>query len=187
MEPIEIARRARRLVPPGEYLMNALASHIPLYATRMRAYRAFGVHFEEIESTTFMLGTEVFKPKGLHVGPHTIVGRRCLLDCRGAEIRLGRNVNVGSQAMLICAKHDVQSPTFAWAASPIVVHDYAWVSVRAIVLGGVTIGEGAVVAGGTVVTKDVEPYAIVGGSPARKLGERTRDLRYDQLHQPNWR
>ena len=55
---------------------------------------------------------------------------------------------------------------------------HAWVASHAIVLPGVTIGEGAVVAAGAVVTKDVEPYLMVGGNPARPIRKRTRDLTY---------
>jgi maltose O-acetyltransferase len=187
MDILTAAKRARRFVPPGEYLMNAFVAHIPLLGPRMRGYRAFGVHFEDIDTSTIMLGTEVFKPKALSVGAHTIIGRRCLMDCRGSQITLGRNVNFGSQVVFVCAKHDIQSPTFAHSFSPIVVHDYAWISLRATVLGGVTVGEGAVVAAGAVVTSDVDPYTVVAGVPARPIGERTRDLRYELLHRPNWR
>lgn len=185
---VQTAKRIRRLVvPPGEYVMNTLASRIPWRTPRMHAYQAFGVRFEDIATTTIMLGTEVFKPSTVSIGPHTIIGRRCLLDSRGSPITIGRNVNISSQAILVCGKHDVQSPTFESGFAPIVVHDYAWVSLRSIVLGGVTIGEGAIVAAGAVVTKDVEPFAIVGGSPACKLGERTHDLRYELSYQPDWR
>lgn len=52
--------------------------------------------------------------------------------------------------------------------------DYCWICSRAIVLPGVNIGEGAVVAAGAVVCKDVEPWSVVGGVPAKKIGERER-------------
>ena len=64
------------------------------------------------------------------------------------------------------------------------IEDYVWVATRATVLPGVTIGEGAVVAAGAVVTKDVEPYTIVGGVPARSIGVRNRALSYTQNFQP---
>jgi maltose O-acetyltransferase len=187
MGAIDLAKRVRRFVPPSEYVMNTLVLRVPLRTPRMRCYEAFGVHFEDIATTTIMLGTEVFKPKRLSIGRNTIIGRRCLLDCRGSPVTIGRNVNISSQAIFVCAKHDIQSPTFAHTFAPIVVHDYVWVSLRAIVLGGVTIGEGAVVAAGSIVTKDVEPYTVVAGSPARPIGERTRDLHYELSYQPDWR
>jgi maltose O-acetyltransferase len=66
----------------------------------------------------------------------------------------------------------------------VVIGDHAWIGYRALVLPGVTIGEGGVVAAGAVVTKDVPPYAIVAGNPARVVGQRTRDLTYELDYRP---
>lgn len=74
--------------------------------------------------------------------------------------------------------HDVQSSTFGYVSAPITICDYVWGGINATILKGVTIGEGAVVAAGAVVTKDVESYAIVAGVPARKIGERPKGLDY---------
>jgi maltose O-acetyltransferase len=70
------------------------------------------------------------------------------------------------------------SPDFAGRTAPVVIEDFAWLGSRAMVLPGVTVGKGAVVAAGAVVTRDVPPYAIVGGVPARVIGERERGLDY---------
>jgi maltose O-acetyltransferase len=63
----------------------------------------------------------------------------------------------------------------------VIIGDHVWIAYRAVILPGVTIGEGAVVAAGAVVTRDVEPFPIVAGVPAKKIGERNRNLDY-QLH-----
>ena len=60
----------------------------------------------------------------------------------------------------------------------VVIIDRAWISCRVVILPGVTVGEGAVVAAGAVVTKNVPPYTIVAGVPAKEVGKRTKDLRY---------
>ena len=65
-----------------------------------------------------------------------------------------------------------------------VIEDYVWIASRATILPGVTIGKGAVVACGAVVTKDVEPMTVVGGVPARKIGERINLLEYELKHNP---
>ncbi len=187
MEVASIRASVPRLVPTRDYLLNHVVNRIPLLAPRMRCYRALGVSFEDLASTTIMLRTEVMRPHKLSIGRNTVIGRRCLLDCRGDGLRLGRNVNVGSQVAFVGAKHDIQSPTFEAVWKPIVVEDYAWVSLRATVLGGVTVGEGAVVAAGAVVTSNVEPYTVVAGIPAKQIGERTRELDYQLLHRPDWR
>ena len=86
--------------------------------------------------------------------------------------------------MLITSNHLKDDPYFGVEDKPITIEDYAWVGSRATVLPGVTIGRGAVVAAGAVVTKDVPAYAVVGGVPAKVIGERAKDLRYNLSFQP---
>ena len=122
-------------------------------------------------------GFRLRKPNQISIGFGTVVGERCELDGR-CGITLGRHVNVSSEVLMYTLQHDTQSLTFATKGGSIRVEDYAWISVRAVVLPGVTIGEGAVVAAGAVVTKDVPPYTIVGGVPAVPLGSRPKGLDY---------
>jgi acetyltransferase-like isoleucine patch superfamily enzyme len=105
------------------------------------------------------------------------VGYNCELDGR-RELRIGRNVNISADVKFYALQHDYNSPDFKAVGAPIIVEDYVWVSVRVIVLPGVTIGRGAVIAAGALVTKNVEPYVIMGGVPAKKIGERKRELNY---------
>jgi maltose O-acetyltransferase len=78
----------------------------------------------------------------------------------------------------VTADHDLQDPGFAGRLGPITIGDRAWLASRSTVVRGVTIGEGAVVAAGAVVTQDVPPWTVVGGVPARKIGERSREQHY---------
>jgi acetyltransferase-like isoleucine patch superfamily enzyme len=125
-------------------------------------------------------------PDELWIGRHCIIGRACLLDARGG-IKLGQSVNIGSGASLQTGKHLVDSPDFAPEFLPIIVGDRAWIAEGARILAGVTVGEGAVVAAGAVVTKDVAPYTVVGGVPARHIRDRSRDLRYTLSYRTNFR
>lgn len=178
-------KQLKSYLPPPEYPLNHIASRIPLIAPRMRIYALAGVQLEDSSTTTIMLGTEVWSPKRLSIGAHSIVGRGCVLDARGG-ITIGRSVNIGSDTILQTAKHLVDSPSFEDAYGEIRIEDHAWLALRATVIAGVTIGEGAVVAAGAVVTRDVAPHTIVGGVPAVPIGQRPRDLDYELGYRPNW-
>ena len=67
--------------------------------------------------------------------------------------------------------HDIQEHSSEGKSAPIIIHDNVWIASRAMILKGVTIGEGAVISAGAVVTKDVPPYTMVGGVPAKVIKE----------------
>ena len=89
------------------------------------------------------------------------------------EIRFGKNVLIGPKVIIWGRDHGMKkgSPmnTQEYKRKPIVIGDDVWIGACSIILKGVTIGEGAVVAAGSVVTKDVDAYAIVGGNPAKLI------------------
>jgi hypothetical protein len=176
---------ALRWLPTPEWVLNTIVNRVPLVGPRMALYRAFGVTQADRRSGTVMLTAEVFHPRRLTLGRGTVVGPHALVDARGG-ITLGDHVNVSGFVRMMTAKHDVQDPDFTAVFAPIVVGDRAWIALGATILGGVTIGEGAIVAANATVTRDVAPYAIVAGTPAQPVGERTRDLRYDLTYRPNW-
>ena len=167
-----------------DYVLNHVVNRIPLVEPRMRLYAALGVRLADWQSTMIMLGARVFSPRLLQVGAHTIIGRSTL-DARGS-VTIGRNVNIGSDSAFQTGKHLVDSPAFEADFLPIVIEDRAWIAERAFVLAGVTVGEGAVVAAGSVVTADVAPYTVVGGVPARRLRDRSRELSYELTYRGNW-
>ncbi len=91
-----------------------------------------------------------------------------------AEIDIGDNVLIGPGAKLVTASHPLDAETrrenpFMSYAQPIRICDNVWIGAGAIILPGITVGEGAVVGAGAVVTKDVEPGTVVAGSPARVI------------------
>lgn len=120
---------------------------------------------------------EVRNPKGLHIKSHTTIGHGAVLDARGG-LSIGSNVNFSSEVMIWTAQHDYEDPSFCTVEQSVVIEDYVWLGPRVIVLPGRKIGEGAVVAAGSVVTKNVEPYTLVGGVPAKAIGVRPKELNY---------
>ncbi|WP_425562996.1 DapH/DapD/GlmU-related protein [Mucilaginibacter gynuensis] len=81
--------------------------------------------------------------------------------------------------MIWTLHHDYNTTDFAQVGKTVVIEDYAWLCSRSVILPGVTIGKGAVVAAGAVVTRDVQPYTVVGGIPAKPIAKRMEDLTYD--------
>ncbi len=90
----------------------------------------------------------------------------------GDSIVIGNNVVFGHGVELYTSDHDPDDPYFSRRDAPITIHDNVWIGSSAIILKGVTVGEGAVVAAGSVVTRDVEAFNIVGGNPAKLIRER---------------
>lgn len=120
---------------------------------------------------------------GIEIGSNTVINRFCYLDGRVA-LKIGNNVNVSHYTLIQTLTHDPQNPDFVCIEAPVEIGDYAWIGARALICPGVRIGEGAVVAAGAVVTRDVAAYTIVGGNPARPIKERSRDLRYKTKYFP---
>lgn len=133
------------------------------------------------EKATIYHGTDIRSGAKLHIGKGSIIGDNSVLDARNG-IEIGRDVNFSSGVQIWTEQHSHADPYFRCLSDRsyrVRVEDHAWIGPRVIVLHSVTIGKGAVVAAGAVVTKDVEPYSIVAGIPARKIGERNHDLRYE--------
>ena len=152
-----------------------LVGYIPVHQLRKLIYRLSGIRIGR--QTGFHWRTRFYRPWNLIVGNNSIIGNDAMLDARNG-ITIGDNVSLSMGVWIWTMEHDPQDPHYKAKGGPVVIEDYAWVSCRVVILPNITIGKGAVVAAGAVVTKDVPPYAIVGGVPAKIIGERTKDLRY---------
>jgi len=123
------------------------------------------------------MGCFVLKPRKIQIGDHSLINGRCTLDGR-MGLTIGDNVDIAMDTTILTLGHDVQSADYATKGAPVRIDDRACIYTRALILPGVHIGEGAVVAAGSVVTHDVAPYTIVAGCPAKPIGERNRELTY---------
>jgi acetyltransferase-like isoleucine patch superfamily enzyme len=175
-----------------DYLLNTLVSKIPFPELRMALYRRAGMKVDP--TTNIMMHCFVLSARNITIGPHCIIGPCTTLDGRGGEIlndpedslKIGRNVNIAGHVLTIEGTHKVDSPTAEGVGGKIVIEDNACVAMRATILPGVTVGEGAYVAAAALVNRDVEPYTLVGGIPARKIRDRNRDIEYTLSHFPRW-
>lgn len=148
---------------------------------RRLLYKGLGAHIAS--KVIFHFRTEIRAPWSLHIGKGTIIGDNAILDAR-CGLFIGKNVNLSSNVSVYTQQHDHRDPYFA-CPNPqhkkmsVEIDDRVWLGSNVIVLPGVHIGEGAVCCAGCVVTKDVEPYAVVAGIPAKKVGERPQVLKYE--------
>lgn len=154
-------------------------STIPSRRLRKWLYKGLGVRIGK--NVVLHFKTEIRSPYNLFLGKGTIIGDNAVLDARMGLV-LGDNVNLSSNVSIWTLQHDHRSPDFACMQNrkmAVRIEDRAWLGCNVIVLPGVTIGEGAVCCAGCVVAKDVDPYTIVAGIPAKKVGERPKCLVYE--------
>lgn len=173
---LNILRWARDLWPDFRLYIATLVGYVPSHRIR----NTFYIHLLGVKlgpNSSIHWRARFFAPEGVQIGSNTIIGNDAFLDGRSG-LTIGNNVNISGGVNIFSREHDVQSPFFAEIGGPVVIEDYGYIASRALILPGVRIGQGAVVAAGAVVTKDVPAYSIVGGVPARVIGERTHDLRY---------
>ncbi|MET4639304.1 acetyltransferase-like isoleucine patch superfamily enzyme [Mycetocola sp. 2940] len=158
-----------------EMVAIAVAARIPIHRLRVNILKAFGA---DVSPTAVLYhGFQVRGSRLLRIGANTSIGDRAILDARGG-LTIGSNVNFSTGVQVWTAQHDWRSPDFDYTDSPVSIADRVWIGPRVTILPGSTIGEGAVVAAGAVVKGNVAPFTLVGGVPAKKLGERPRDLQY---------
>lgn len=152
------------------YIQNHIITYIPSHVLR-RLFLRLLMGIQVGKGSATHMGLRLYTHGHIAIGDHCVIDRDCVLDGRG-DISIGNNVNISPEVMILTAYHDPDAEDFAGVEKPVVIEDYAWIATRALVLPGVKVGYGAVVAAGAVVTKDVPPRAIVGGNPARMIRDR---------------
>lgn len=157
------------------YVPNNIVSKIPFYSIRHLYYKKI-LQIKIGTGTSIHMGVFFFH-SNLDIGCNTCINRNIHLDCRGG-ILIGNNVSISPECTLITGSHDYNSKGFDYISHKITIADYVWIGTRSIILPNVEIGEGAVVCAGSVVTKNVAPYSVVAGVPAKEIGLRSNNLSY---------
>ena len=159
-----------------ELMLLRYMGHIPLHTVRNLCYKLSGMKIGK--GSTIHMWAAFFQPANIEIGEDTILGDHIFLDGR-APLTIGNHVDIASQVLIYNSEHAINSQDFHATEEPVTIEDYVFVGPRVTILPGVTIGKGAVVAAGAVVTKNVEPFKIVGGVPAKEIGERElKDPKY---------
>lgn len=164
-----------------EYIANKVIASTPSIAFRRWFYSKV-LNIKMDRSVNIQMGCYIYDSTGeFTIGTNTVLNRYCTLDRRGG-LYIGSSVNISAEVAIYTAGHDPQSPTFNDYVKPVIIEDFVWLGTRSMIMPGVRIGKGAFVLPGAIITHDVAPYKIVGGIPAREIGERNKDLNYN----PSW-
>lgn len=151
------------------YIIHCVSECMPIFTIRKFIFQMAGIKIDH--GATIHMGVRFFEPKGIYVGEDSKIGFRSFLDGR-APLKIGKHVDIASEVMIYNSAHDLEAQDFKAADEAVEIQDYVFIGPRAIILPGVTIGKGAVVAAGAVVTRNVGEFEIVGGVPAKVIGER---------------
>jgi acetyltransferase-like isoleucine patch superfamily enzyme len=160
-----------------ELFLLSLITYFPSHTLRKLAFTLCGMKIGS--NSTLHVGCRFYYLPNIKIGNGTIVGDRCFLDGR-AKLVIGDNVDIASQTLIYNSEHDIKSRDFHPVNGDVQIGDYVFIGPRVVILPGVTVGKGAIIAAGAVVTKDVPAFSIVGGVPAKIIGER-------ELKDPDYR
>lgn len=160
-----------------------LVGYLPSHTLRKFFYRLAGMRIGS--KSTIHMGARIYYPQGIRIGQGTLIGEKATLDGRRqlpnsqGGLEIGDHVDIASDVMLWTSQHDIHSDNMATVETKVSIGDYVFIGPRSIILPGVTVGRGAVIAAGSVVTKDVPAQTIVAGVPAKEIGKRqSKTLNY---------
>jgi len=156
----------------------------PMYSKHIRVFILRKMGSKIAKGVSIYRNGYIWEGSNLEIGSGSTIGFKVHLDDRRG-IKIGENVTIASEVMIWTLHHDYNDIQFKTVGGPVVIGNYAWICSRAIILPGVIIGEGAVVASGAVVAKNVEPWTVVGGVPAKKIAEREKK-QYNYTRNEYW-
>lgn len=179
----KIINRFENIFLEFEVFLLHLVGCLPSHCLRRFFYRLGGIKIGQ--GSTLHMGIRFYNPKNIVIGNDTIIGEGTVLDGR-KKLIIGNHVAVASEVMIYNSEHDINDKNFSAREEKVIIEDYCFLGPRSIILPGVVIGRGAIVGAGAVVTKSVPPFAIVGGVPAKIIGERkNKELNY-RLGRARW-
>jgi acetyltransferase-like isoleucine patch superfamily enzyme len=172
----------RFIIASKFYFFNSFATNFPCY--RFRNFYLKNVLKIKIGNNTSIHMGCFFAGNNIEIGNNTVVNRKCYFDGRNGKIHIKNNVSISPGCYFLTDSHSKDSPQFSHIFSDIVLNDYAWIGVKAILLPNVNIGIGAVLGAGSVATKDIPDHKVYAGVPASFVSDRNNDLQYTLKYFP---
>lgn len=172
----------RNLIAEIYYILNSFVMWIPVSFIRHTWMRINGLKLGK--NAYLARNVEIRKPQNITIGDRSVINGRTLLDGRGGTLLIGSDVDIAQESIIWTESHDPHNEHHATIGSPVIIEDHVWIGCRSMVMPGISIKKGAVIAAGCIVTKDVAPMTIVGGIPAKCIGTRNNSLKYKLNHHP---
>jgi acetyltransferase-like isoleucine patch superfamily enzyme len=158
------------------YLCNHWIANIPSHRIRLWYYRKI-MAFKIGAGSTIFMNCKFDCAGGLIIGKNSVINAKCRLDSRGT-LEIGNNVSVSEEVIFLTADHSEDLIGVKGRSKKVYIEDFVWLGTRAMVLPGVTIEKGAVVAAGAIVTRDAKYLNVVAGIPAKLINVRPENFNY---------
>ena len=168
------------------FLVNSIILYIPVQYIRMFLFILLSFNKTCSFKVNILKGAKILNPRGIKFGKNIRINRGVLLDGRGSKIIIGNSVDIAVDAIIWTLGHDPQSMYHSTFSKEVIIEDHVWIGARAIIMPGIKIGRGAIIASGSVVTKDVPEMAIFGGNPAKFIKKRENTLKYKIKNRTYW-
>jgi maltose O-acetyltransferase len=158
------------------YLFNDIITHVPIHFIRLGFLRLFNKEISR--EAKILLHVKILNFWEVEIGPRSVINQYCLLDCRLFKIFIKNDVDIGPYTRIWTLGHDPDNENHSVKGGNVIIEDHVWIASGVTLLPDITIGRGAVLASGSVVTKSTESLGIYGGNPARKIKDRNNSLDY---------
>ena len=156
-------------------IFNTLYNFLPFFCFKKLVLSIMRI---KIGKKSYIHSAKFFAFGKMEIGNNSTINRGCYLDNRG-RIYVGNNVNIAHDTKIYTQGHDIDSPNFESKGADVIIEDYACIFSNVLIMPGVRIGKGAVVYPGSVITKNVGNYEVVGGNPAKYIKKRNENLVYE--------
>lgn len=164
------------------YVWNDWVTHIPWHGFRKFFLRLFNRKISA--SSKILMHTRILNFWNIEIGDRVVINQYVVLDCRQFKIRIAEDSDIGPYTKIWTLGHDPDSPKHDVVGGDVIIEDHVWIASNVTILPNLKLHKGAVVAASSTVTKSIPALEIWGGSPAKKLRERSNDLSYKLIYTP---
>jgi len=162
-------------------IFNFIYKYIPFLTIKRLLLICAGF---KIGEKSYIHNAKFFHFGRLEVGNNSTINGGCYLDNR-FKITIGNNVSIAHDTKIYTLGHDIDDKDFKAKGAEVTIEDYVCIFSNVLIMPGVKIGKGAVIFPGSIVTKNVNEYDVVGGNPAKFIKKRNQNLEY-QLNYNYW-